>query len=142
MAKMSEPTSLSWPKIRFLPEAYFFGSTLKLRFLPKLTSLFQPKIRFLPELTSMSWPNVRFQPEALFLVLGQCQTPAKWPQSSPQSTLFLINTSITQVALPTPLLSVTSPQGTTCVLPVCTDNQTVGRLAAEMATEGMYKEKV
>ena len=74
---MSEPTSLSKPEIRFLPEAYFFGSILKLRFLPELTSLFWSKIRLLPELISLSWPNVRFLPEAHFLVLGQCQIPAE-----------------------------------------------------------------
>jgi hypothetical protein len=73
MTKISEPTSLSKPKIRCLPEACFFCSTLKLRFLPELTSLFSSKIRFLPVLTSLSWPNVRFLREAHVLVL--------WPMS-------------------------------------------------------------
>jgi hypothetical protein len=73
MTKISEPTSLSMPKIRFLPEAYFFCSTLKLR--------------FLPELTSLSWPNVRFLSESHFLVLGQCQIPAKPPH--PQRPICL-----------------------------------------------------
>jgi hypothetical protein len=55
-----------------LPEAYFFCSILKLR--------------FLLELTSLSWPNVRFLPEAHFLVLGQCQIPAKRPPKLPTDT--------------------------------------------------------
>jgi hypothetical protein len=37
MTKILEPTSPSKPKI--LPEAYFFCSTLRLKFLPYLTSL-------------------------------------------------------------------------------------------------------
>ena len=75
MTKILEPTSLSKPKI--LPEAYFFCCTLRLKFLPYPTSLLQPKVRFLPKLTSLLCPNVRFLPEAHFLVLGQCQIPAK-----------------------------------------------------------------
>jgi hypothetical protein len=39
MTKISEPTSLSKPQIKFLPKAYLICSTLKLRFLPELTSL-------------------------------------------------------------------------------------------------------
>ena len=45
---------------------------------PYPTFLLQPKFRFLLKLSSLLCPNVRFLPEAHFLVLGQCQTPAKW----------------------------------------------------------------
>jgi hypothetical protein len=65
MTKISEPTTVSKPQIRFLPEAYFFHSTLKLR--------------FLPDLISLPWPNVSFLLEAHFLVLSQCQIPAELP---------------------------------------------------------------
>lgn len=65
MTKIPEPTSMSKLKTGFLPEAYFFCSTLRLRLLPELTSLSQSHVRFLPE--------------AHFLVLGQCQIPAKLP---------------------------------------------------------------
>jgi hypothetical protein len=62
---------LFYPKTKIPAKAYFS---------------FLAKIRFLPELISLPCPNVRFLPEAHFLVLGQCQIPAKWIlKGSPQS---------------------------------------------------------
>jgi hypothetical protein len=74
MTNTSEPSSLSRPQIRYLPEAYFLYSTLKLDSCPNLLPCSSLK---LDELTSLSGPNVRFLPEAHFLVPGQCQIPAK-----------------------------------------------------------------
>ena len=84
MTKILEPTSLSKPKI--LPEAYFFCSTLRLKFLPYPTSLLQPKVRFLLKLTSLLCPNVRFLPEL---------TSLSWPMSD--SCLKPISLSLANV---------------------------------------------
>ena len=56
MTKISEPTSLSWPKVKFLPEAYFIVLA----------------------------PN-QIPAWAYFLVLAQSQIPAKFLEVAPKA---------------------------------------------------------
>lgn len=50
---------------------------------PYPTFLLQPKFRFLLKLSSLLYRNVRLLPEAHFLVLAQCETPARQHQKAP-----------------------------------------------------------
>ena len=89
MTKILEPTSLSKPKI--LPEAYFFCSTLRLKFLPYPTSLLQPKVRFSMKLTSLLCPKVRFLPEGHFLVMPNVRLlPSGTPKGSLQAAMNIV----------------------------------------------------